>query len=147
MSNKKVADSRLSTWKGPIFHNSTLHLHRVYASFEGLIDSAEIEAAAVPVRQFQRRSGQEVASDNYIGFWTLVFAVNGGLVAVRLPRFDDKEREDGTATDRCIAVYTMGNVFIEEVDRVADDFRLNLAKHPALVKRNVVAEDQPAAVL
>jgi|SRR5690606_29581956 hypothetical protein len=83
---------------------------------------------------YLHRYTQVPASDGYIGFWSLLFAVNGGLVLVRLPRFDDDDCEDGTTTDRCIACYTANHVRPGEVDKVARELRKHLALHPMFQK-------------
>lgn len=131
MSNARIFGSKLHTWEGPVFPQAVIDLHAAYAAFFGHIDGSELLEAAEKVQRFVGRSGQEPASDGYCGFWTFTFAVNGGLVAIRFPCFDDEEQKDGTTTDRCVAAYRMSHlVCTDEVARVASEFREQLEAHP-----------------
>lgn len=120
MCNRRVTESLMEGgWSEPRFPASIQQLHEKFAAFCGNIDLQQVGEAAQKVRGFVHAENRQEASDGYVGFCTIIFAVGGGLVAIRLPHADGADFEDGTCTDRSTCAYTMGPVPQLELTRAA----------------------------
>ena len=140
MSNRQITTSTLDGWDGPHFTQPVLALHRIYAFLSGYFEKCELIEVAARVRGFWHAENVDWAEDAYIGLLTAVYVVAGGLIAVRFPRFHDSEWEDGTLTDRCVALYTMGPVMKYDIERIADALRKHLEQFPIIASRRLVAD-------
>lgn len=141
MSNEKVY-ARLRGWKGPCFPNSLGSLHKAYAAWAPQGDDPDgrvLIEAAHKVAGY-RNPGTEQTEDGYLWARSLTFKVVRhtlfvGQVAILFPYSRDHDRQNGTATDRSIAVYCTDAVREQEIDVIVSAYCNSFVGVTALARR------------
>ena len=65
-------------------------------------------------------TNRKVTSDSYEWFWCMLFQTNSGQTYIMFPWCKDKNRQDGSSSDRSIAVYS--NDHRGKVEKIIEGF-------------------------
>jgi hypothetical protein len=136
MSNRQVHEATAGRWGKPFFPKNIDRLQTFYAnwaahSLESDIEAILLAAKAGKSEQYPFRSALGMRTeDGYAWLRGIVYLVRSGTVVsgqvlLLFPYSNDTSYEDGTKTDRSIAVHRQGSVSEEEMDVVVDLFREN----------------------
>jgi hypothetical protein len=137
MSNRHVHEAKAGRWGKPFFPQNIDRLQTFYATwiaqtFDSDIDGILKAAKASSNTHITFRSTLGVRTeDGYAWLRGVVYLVHrgsgyAGQVLLMFPHATDEARNDGTMTDRSIAVYRQGSVGEEEMEAVVDRFREGL---------------------
>jgi hypothetical protein len=117
MSNRQVETAKLVGWEGPIFPPAAQRLHNAW-SLKNRTGS-EVRTLSEKVPGFTGGLRRDRTTDGYGWFWSLEFAFHaGGQMKILLPWAQDWSRQDGTLSDRHLAVYTKGSPSLAEIESV-----------------------------
>jgi|GEM_PF-4928182 len=144
MSNLQVP-ATLRHWHGPFFPPQVTTLHAAYAEWfvaSGGLNPLVLVRAANGLRHF-RHPATEATDDGY--FWArgLVFKilrpgnVIAGLGIIMFPHCTDGRKQDGTVTDRSIALYASTSVVtIDDLEELVRAYHVLFVAASAEALRN-----------
>jgi len=135
MSKKKVKKAVLLGFDGPIFPEGVDSLNKIYnqVNTSGSILDKIVKFISKPGEFVER--DRPATSDKYHWFWSLLFNVKEGKVAVLFPWSQDWSKRGGLQLDRSIALYTQGKVTDEDLKLLIGKLIAGFAKQQKKQKK------------
>lgn len=130
MSNLKVC-TRLEGYVGPFFPPILGALHKAFAN-GAQFDRDTLTFMGAGIEGF-RYADAATTVDGYPWLLRLNFKVGNDKVTVLFPNSEDKKYEDGTLTDRHVALYVQSGTNMERISsllaRLAREFQIFCTPH------------------
>ena len=146
MSNKKCYDAKHDDLHGPFFPTSLTAAHAIYALTHYFTTGWALVAFGRKMPSFKRDNLLVTTADGYPWSWTLSFQLRkNSTVILCFPYWNDYQKlQDGTRTDRHIAMYVKGDVLSHDV---REEFAATLVEHMQLFAVESEARDVLIGVL